>query len=134
MDENKSYANSFAFIVPLAMNLIRAYCTKAFSNLLDYWCVPKTILLISHFQFSDNKIEPSTVIKTLKHLWLVLDICVKSMAQTIVLNGSHKISRRKRFSPFTSDAMQSMFSEVSQRIVQNHKRFPAETRAANVSF
>lgn len=30
--------------------------------------------------------------------------------------------------------MQSMFSEVSQRIVQNHKRFPAETRAANVSF
>lgn len=74
------------------------------------------------------------IIRTLKHLWLVLDICVKSMAQTIILNGSHKISRRKRFSAFTADSMQSMFVEVSNRIVQNYQRFPSETRAANVAL
>jgi hypothetical protein len=78
------------------------------------------------------------VIKTLKHLWLVLDICTKSMAQTIVLNGSHKISRRKRFSAFTADAMQSMFNEVSQVFVANlllvskYMHFSELSRTTNV--
>lgn len=59
---------------------------------------------------------------------------MKSMAQTIILNGSNKTTRRKRFSPFTADAMQTTFSEVTQKIVQHHRKFVAETRSANVAL
>lgn len=56
------------------------------------------------------------------------------MAQTLVLNDKHKVSRRKRFSAFTSDSMIAVFSEVGQKIVEHHRRFAAETRSANVAI
>lgn len=56
------------------------------------------------------------------------------MIQTTIINGSYKISRRKRFSPFTVEAIEFLFNHVSQKIIHHHKRFSVETRAGNVAL
>jgi hypothetical protein len=56
------------------------------------------------------------------------------MIQSTIINGAHKISRRKRFSPFTVEAIEFLFSHVGQQIIYHHKRFIPETRAGNVAL
>lgn len=86
------------------------------------------------FQVVDKKFESTVMIKMLKHLWFLLDVCSKTMCQAIIINRSNKISRRKRFSAFTVDAIQSLFNEIVQKIIEHHKAFAVETRAANLAL
>ncbi|KAI6207973.1 hypothetical protein M3Y96_00065300 [Aphelenchoides besseyi] len=78
--------------------------------------------------------EPTIVLKIIKHLWFVLDICAKSMTQTILINGAHKYPRRRRFSTFTIQALQLTFTVVTQQILNHHQRYPTETRIANLAL
>ncbi|KAI6222962.1 Dedicator of cytokinesis protein 9 [Aphelenchoides fujianensis] len=79
-------------------------------------------------------VDQSIALLTLKHLWCVLDICAKSMCQAILINGSHKYSRRKRFSTYTVEALESTFTAITQQILVHHQRFPAESRSANLAL
>ncbi|KAI6205131.1 hypothetical protein M3Y94_00757800 [Aphelenchoides besseyi] len=78
--------------------------------------------------------DQSIVLLIIKNLWFVLDICAKSMTQAILINGAHKYSRRRRFSNFTIEALESTFTAVTQQILNHHQRFPAETRIANLAL
>uniref|UniRef100_A0A1I7SEQ5 DOCKER domain-containing protein n=1 Tax=Bursaphelenchus xylophilus TaxID=6326 RepID=A0A1I7SEQ5_BURXY len=83
---------------------------------------------------SSAQTEQSIIISTLSHLWFIIDVTVKSMTQTILTNGSHKYSRRRRFSQLTLEAIDATFLAVSQQILQNHQKFAAETRSANLAL
>ncbi|KAI6203313.1 hypothetical protein M3Y94_00541700 [Aphelenchoides besseyi] len=76
----------------------------------------------------------SIILLIIKNLWFVLDVCAKSMTQAILINGSHKYSRRRRFSNFTIEALESTFTAVTQQILNHHQRFPTETRIANLAL
>ncbi|CAD5231301.1 unnamed protein product [Bursaphelenchus okinawaensis] len=83
---------------------------------------------------SSDLTEQSLIVNTLSNLWFLLDVTIKSMTQTILTNGSHKYSRRRRFSQLTLEAIDTTFVIVSHQILNNHQKFPSETTAGNIGL